>query len=188
MFPVENWECLVRACSRTPWAEALGVFSVACSILVPPTRGVGLPRLPETQPTAPGGLGLVQPCGTALPRTLWLDQAVGNPLMSVSASVTTLGVAQPGEMGASYPSPVCCRAAGLLIACLRGAVRAAVLAWHTCMLQSHLYSEPVGGCVLRRVGRRSAFPWDRSQGRAACVLFSWQRHRRAFIYTLSCMV
>jgi len=65
-------------------------------------------------------------------------------------------MAQPGEIGASYPSPLCCCLAGTFAACLlKGAVWVAVLAWHTCMLWTHLCSELVGHRGLWREEMRS---------------------------------
>lgn len=106
----------------------------------------------------------------ALPRTcLWLSQGIDNPAVSVFASVTALGTAQPREMGASYSSPLCSCVAGSFIACLlRSAVRVAVLTWHTRMLQTCLCLELAGHRGLWHGEMRSAF-FSQKPGESACA-------------------
>lgn len=106
------------------------------------------PQLLPVQPVVPGTGAATQGISAS-----HLPVARPRRWQSYTVSVTALGTAQPGEMGASYPSPLCPCVVGPFIACLlKGAVWVAALAWHTCVLRTCPCSELVGCCGVGKRG------------------------------------
>lgn len=163
------------------------MFSLSSSILSPRARDIGLPWLPPSSAPGAGGSGPVQVCGAALPPTcLWLRQGLGHPIMSISVSITALGMAQLGEM-VPLTLHLCAPVwlGRLLPVCSQ------VLCGLWCSPGTSESSTPTS---VQSWGAPWAVVWEngvciywvKSHGEAACALFarggllSCQRH---FIYT-----
>lgn len=98
LFPGGNWEFCDAPAPTCPGQRCSCIFTVLlCPFPCHPAHWAALPP-PSSTPGA-GGSGLLHVCGAALPPTCrWLSQGPGHPIMSISISITALGMAQLGEM------------------------------------------------------------------------------------------